>query len=148
MKVFSLFLVLWGILLPFGSAHSAESGQVSVTDAWIREAPPGARVMGGYLTLKNMHDDDVVITGSKSSMFKKVEIHKTEVADGIARMVHQKRLHLKSGSSLKFESGGLHLMMMMPNGAISKGDVIDITFQLETGEEILFQAPVQRDTLN
>ena len=39
-------------------------------------------------------------------------------------------------------------MMMMPNGAINKGDIIDITLQLETGEEVQFQAPVQRDTFD
>jgi len=148
MKVVSLFIALWGILSPFSSAYTDESGQVIITDAWVREAPPGAPVMGGYLTMKNIHDEDVVITGSKSSMFKNVEIHKTKIVDGIARMAHQTQLHLQSGSSMKFEPGGLHLMMMMPNGAINKGDIIDITLQLETGEEVQFQAPVQRDTFD
>ena len=46
----------------------------------------------------------------------------TQINDGIARMRAVDELIVAPQSSIKFERGGLHLMLMRPNGNMANGD--------------------------
>jgi len=43
-------------------------------------------VLAGYLTLHNPGDRAVTVVGAESPDFERVEIHRTELRDGVARM--------------------------------------------------------------
>lgn len=139
-----LILFLSGYLILAGSTAIAEENSITVINPWIREAPPGMTVLGGYLSLKNNSDSLVSIVGSSSSYFKKVEIHKTEVStNGVSRMVQKERVKIPQRGIQVFEPGGLHLMMMQPIRTLTAEDVVDVTFKLENGNEIKFMAIVK-----
>ncbi len=139
-----LILLFSGFLCLTGSTAIAEENSIEVIDPWIREAPPGMTMLGGYLSIKNNSDTLVSIVGSSSNHFKKVEIHKTEVStNGISRMVRQERIEIPENRIQVFEPGGLHLMMMQPIRTLAAQDVVDVTFQLENGDEIKFMAIVR-----
>lgn len=136
---------LTGYLILAGSTAIAEESPIKVIEPWIREAPPGMTILGGYLSLQNNSDTLVTIVGSSSSYFKKVEIHKTEVStNGASRMVQKKRVEIPQRGIQVFEPGGLHLMMMQPVRTLAAEDVVDVTFNFENGSEITFMAIVKR----
>lgn len=131
MKLKFPFLFVGLLVIVAGSANATESLQVS--DAWIPEAPPVASVMAGYLTIHNPGKQAVTITGARSKEFAAVEIHETRMQDGMARMVRQASLVIPAGASVKFERGGLHLMLMQPKRGFKAGDSISIELVTDAG---------------
>lgn len=108
-------------------AGTVAPNMVSIENAWIREAPPNALTMAGYLTIHNKTTQDRILTFAKSQAFKTVEFHRTIIEDGIAKMRHQDELLIPAGTSLVFKPGDFHLMMMEPKTALHMGDEVTIT---------------------
>jgi len=114
------------------AAVTAEAG-ISVRDAWVREAPPGAATMAGYMVLQNNTSRSQVLVAASSSGFEAVMIHRTVVKDGLARMVHASQTELTPHASLTFAPGGYHLMLMNPKRTLRAGDRVDITLEFRGG---------------
>lgn len=121
--------------------------EISVDDAWVREAPPNAMMMAGYATIKNNTDQDRTLTFAKSKQFKMVELHKTIVVDGVAKMRRQDDLVIGAGDALKLEPGSYHFMLMHPEAALKLDDEVTVTIGLKQGdtvEEVDIVLPVQK----
>ena len=142
-----LITLLSSIIILSASAIAAETSALEVSNPWVRQAPPGMQVMGAFLELKNTDKQPVIIVGAHSDQFAMVEIHKTEIENGQARMLHQKQLEILPGQQTNFEPGGLHLMMMQPKSSFEKGTQINITLELKNGDSLSFTAPVKRGNM-
>jgi copper(I)-binding protein len=125
------------------SATHAGDG-LSVTDAWIREAPPTSAVHAGYLTVTNNGQDAVSITGVYSPDYGAAEIHRSWVEDGIAHMALIEQLTLAPGETVRLEPGGKHLMLFRPQRALSAGDTVTLRFGTESDDCHEFTATVKR----
>lgn len=122
-----LLMGLW-----FGVAQAA--GQLMVDNAWIREAPPGASALAGYMTIMNKSDSPRVLVGASSPAFGMVMLHRTVMEDGMAKMVHQKSITIPAGGMITFEPNSYHLMLMKPKQALKAGDMVEITLKFKNGE--------------
>ena len=105
----------------FALACSASAGVVAAAECtpviekpWVRAAPPGASTLAGYLVLRNPCEAAVEVSGVESRDFGMPMIHRTEVVDGVSRMRPAGKLVVPPGGELRFEPGGLHLMLMKP----------------------------------
>jgi len=104
-----------------------------VTDAWVREAPPGVRMLAGYLEYRNDGEREVAIVGAESEAFRSVSLHRTVERDGLSRMEPAGELVLAPGEVLRFEPGGLHLMLMGPQRDLRAGDRVSIGLERADG---------------
>ncbi|MEN9726328.1 MAG: hypothetical protein RL434_694 [Pseudomonadota bacterium] len=85
---------------------------------WIREAPPGARVMAGYAELRNEGSSLLVIDAAESpGYFDHVMIHETQLAEGRAHMVSRETLELAPGATRSVAPGGRPRRRMQPGAA-------------------------------
>ncbi len=130
------------ILLPLllaGSLAEACEGLV-VERQWIREAPPGARVMAGYAELRNEASSLLVINGVESpGYFEHTMIHETQLVEGRARMAPRETLEIAQAATLSLAPGGLHLMLMQPVSDLALGAEIPLTLQCgESRTEVRF----------
>ena len=76
------------------SAHA--QGQITVQDAWSRATPPGAKIAGGYLVIRNAGAADRLVSAS-SPAAERVETHVT-IRDGdISRMREVKGYDAEAG---------------------------------------------------
>lgn len=139
-------ILLSACLLLSTSVFAGTPAPLQITDPWVREAPPGMQVMGAFLKLKNTGDQAVVLIGGHSDSFTKVEMHKTEITNGNARMLRQEQIEILPGEEKVFEPGSFHLMMMKPVKMLNEGAMVNITLELENGEHIDFIAPVKKGT--
>jgi copper(I)-binding protein len=114
------------------AAASDEAG-VSVRDAWVRESPPGAAMMAGYLALRNNTSQSQVLVAASSADFETVMIHRTIVKDGMAGMVHAPQIELSPNASLLFAPGGFHLMLLNPKRTLRAGNRVDIYLEFRGG---------------
>ena len=108
-----------------------------VTNHWMREAPPNARMLAAYATLTNNSGQQLTLTGAYAPDFGMAEIHKTVEVDGMLRMREQKQLPLAAGGEITMKPGGLHIMLMMPERSFKVGDEtrICLIYTDETGNE-------------
>ena len=69
-------------------------------------------------------------------------IHRSVVENGISKMRDPGILEIKSGASLKFEAGGLHLMLMQPLRRLKEGDKAGVRLLLADGRKVYAEFPV------
>ena len=118
------------IFILLASCSQEPTDAIIVQDAWIREAPPNASAMAGYLSITNSTDQDRILTFAKSKQFNVVEIHRTIVEDGVAKMRRQDEVIVPAGQSLEFKPGDFHLMLMNPQAKLKAGDEVTVTLCL------------------
>lgn len=124
------------------AAPAASSTAPAVAGAWVRQVPPAARMTAGYLQITNPGSEPLVIVGAESPLFNAVEVHGTEMVDGMARMRHQDSVTVAPGETVSFEPGGLHLMLMQAVETIPSEGEIPLALLLADGSRIDFTAPV------
>lgn len=110
---------------------------LTVTGAWIREAPPGAPVMAGYGTLLNTGAMPLTIIAVESpGFFHHVGMHETSLDEGQARMVPRESLSLAPGQTLPLAPGALHLMLMHPQAGQEPVTGMPVTFRCAGGNPL------------
>ncbi len=135
----TLFIFLFFI----STANAADSLQIE--NAWSPEAPPVAKVMAGYMKINNLSNKDIKILSAKSDLFKRVEIHLTEMSDGMMRMIKQENLKIKAKGHIELKPGGLHMMLMGKLKPVKAGSVIAVTLTLDNGKTINIKLKVKVD---
>lgn len=127
---------------------TASAGETLVVEeAWIPEAPPVAMMNAGYLRIKNNGKQPVVIVAAQSDAYGDVEIHKSVTKDGMARMIKQDQITIEPGQEIKFERGGLHLMLMQPKHPLKIGDQAKMALITKDKQTISFTATIKAATL-
>ncbi|MBS0590016.1 MAG: copper chaperone PCu(A)C [Proteobacteria bacterium] len=124
--------LLFFLAFTFGPVAFA-AGRLQVVDGWIRSAPPGAMMLAGYATLRNVGDAPLTINGARSDAFGEVSLHETMEVDGVAHMQALGRIDIAPGASVRFAPGGKHLMLMRPRGELKLGDGVKIRFSMSSG---------------
>ncbi len=134
-------------LLPASAAVAATPADCLpvVESPWVRSAPPGAKTLAGYLVLRNPCEAPVVVVDVESLDFGMPMIHRTVEEGGVSRMREAGRLELPPGGELRFEPGGLHLMLMRPLRPLAEGDVARVRLVLEDGRRVFAEYPVRRE---
>ncbi len=140
-KILSRLLVV--CLFSITTANAADSLQVE--NAWSPEAPPVAKVMAGYMKITNLTNNDIKILSAKSNLFKRVEIHLTEMSNGIMRMIKQENLNIKAKGHIELKPGGLHMMLMGKLKPIKADSVIAVSLTLDNGETINLNLAVKNE---
>jgi copper(I)-binding protein len=123
--------ILIAVLLVLG-ACAADEAPLVATDVEIRAPLPGMKMSAGYLTLRNNSDGDITITKVTSPQFGAVEMHETRVEDEVSRMVALDAITVPAGSSVAFEPGGKHLMLMRPSDELDA-----VTLEFYAGPDVV-----------
>ncbi len=121
-----------------------EACRPSIETPWLRAAPPGATSLAAYLVLRNGCETTVEVVDVESLDFGMPMIHRTVEEGGMSRMRPAGRLPVAPGESLRFEPGGLHLMMMRPLRPLAEGDVARVRLVLADGRRLYAEFPVRR----
>jgi hypothetical protein len=112
------------------SAVVQAAGPVEVKDAWVRAPVAGQKVVGAYLNA--VSNGNFMLVGVSSPLAGNVEVHETTVENGVMRMRPVTRVALPAGKPVRFEPGGLHLML------------VDLKQLLKPGEKVPLALTVQR----
>ena len=133
------------LVLTMSCAHAADKGVV-IESPWIREAPPTAKALAGYMKIRN-HSSQKTLVSAESDDFQSVMLHQTVTKDGMAMMIHRQRIELPKGIELIFEPGGYHLMLLRPKRPLRLGDqvAIDLLFSDGTRQTVEFTVSRSND---
>ena len=133
------------LLLALSSPALMAQAPVTIEDAWVRAAPPGAQMTAGYLTLHNATDQTVRLVGVESPQFASIEVHESMVHDGMAHMAPVEAIEIPANGEVSLAPGGLHLMLMGATQSFKEGDKVILTLDFEDGWSIEFDATVRRE---
>ena len=117
--------------LGFMAAGTALAAGLTISDAWSRSTPPGVTVGVAYFTLRNDTGKSDRLLKISSSVAEKVQVHRTEILDGIARMREVAVLHVAAGETVKFEPNGMHLMLMGLKKPLVEGQAFELNLVFE-----------------
>jgi hypothetical protein len=143
MKKVLHFTVLFSALLTSTLALAAD---IEISDAWVREAPPGTKVMAAYLSIYNASENTDTLTDISSNCCKFVEIHQSLIKDGKMEMRERKGLLLPPARSIDFTPGDLHVMLIKPRRRFRDGDNIELEFTFLHSAPVKINAPVKKAT--
>jgi hypothetical protein len=125
-----------------GPAARADESGLTISDAWVRMAPPTLKTHGGYLTLTNHGKEPKELISVSSDNYGEVQIHLSKIVDGVATMQRMESVEVAPGKTVEFKPGGLHLMMLSAKKPLEKGKTVPITLRFRSGETIECEAMV------
>jgi len=106
---------------------------ITIEDAWIREAPPVSRVQAAYATFKNSQADDVELIKATSPAFAKIEFHKTISENGLTKMQAQASVTIPAKGNAELKPEGMHMMLFNPVNPVRAGNKIEFHFTFSNG---------------
>lgn len=100
--------------------------------------------MAAYMTIENPGASPRRITAISSDDFAEVQIHRSVLDKGIARMQQLEYLTVEPGSRLELNPGGLHLMLIEPVREFELGEIVLLELQEADGTVHSLGLKVQR----
>jgi periplasmic copper chaperone A len=110
-------------------ASAAAAADVRVENAWARSPAPGQKTASAYVDLTSA--SDAVLRAAASPLAGRVELHAMTLDGGIMRMRSIARIDLPAGKTVKFEPGGLHLMLFDLKQPLKPGDKLPLVLTIQ-----------------
>jgi len=133
-------LLLVAALVLAATAHA----QVTIERPWVRATPPGAKVGGGYLTIRNADAVADRLVGASSPAAARVELHE-HVRDGeIMKMRQVHAFDVPAKDAFELKPGGGHLMFVELRQPFKEGGRVPVTLKFEKAGEISAEFHVGR----
>ena len=118
---YSLLLIFAVLSLPAWACTGLQA-----EDAWLREAPPGASVMAGYVTLSNHNDRPLTLRRIGSKDFGSIDFHQTTIEHGESHMEMLDSLTIPARGAVSLAPGAMHLMLFGARRALKAGDSVTL----------------------
>lgn len=126
------------------SITSLSYAELDIHNAIVPEAPPTAKVLTAYMQLHNNADKPQTVLSISSPQFQRIEMHRTEIADGIARMKPVEHIRIAVGESAELAEGGMHLMMYRPDTRYKSGDCVELILHFADNTTQSIRASVEK----
>lgn len=151
-KTILLSLIFTGLTLASAcqpdSEESSDNQQtegegIEVNGAWARPAAEG-RMSAAYFLITNYEDNDDVLLSIDSDVAQSTEVHESyEREEGMMGMREIENLEIPGQSTVRFEQGGLHVMLIQVTKQLSEGDSFELILNFEQHDPITVEVPVQ-----
>ena len=122
----------------------ATVGDITVTDAWVRQPAEGQTTSAAYGTIDNAGDTDITLISASVPFDATVEIHETLMDDEGTMQMQEREdgFVVAAGSTFKLEPGGPHVMMLDIDPA-DFVDEVDVTMIFDDGTDLTVTAPIR-----
>ena len=144
MRILNLFIFCIVCTLTLLACSQPSVKSIGIEAAWIREAPPGATAMAGYLSISNNTENNIILHSANSPAYKTIEFHRSIEQDGVYRMVPHLHLHIDANTTFELKPGDYHLMMFNPTSALKEGDNVDINLVFSHDQVVSTTVPVKK----
>ena len=135
---------LFVIALTLVASASGASDDLIISDAWVRETPPGKMMTAGYASIENLSKDVITITGVSAEVAGHTSLHETRIERDRSTMRPVAQLSIKAGERVSLQPGDLHIMLMKLSEPLSDGQSIDICLELENNDSLCSAFSVAR----
>lgn len=116
--------------LAAGLAACAPAESLVIRDAEFHPPLGSSGIGAGYFTIRSVKTDRIVAVTSPEAA--SIEIHASVTTNGQASMKRLEAVELPAGETVRFEPGGMHLMVFSPRRDGLK-TAFPITIELQSG---------------
>jgi copper(I)-binding protein len=128
------------------ASEPAAPAALAIVDPWVREAPPGIRILAAYMTLVNPADRADRLLSAHSPLAGTIEIHRMIIKNGMMDMDAIPFLTIPAKGEVKLQPGGTHLMIYGMKRELSAGDRLPLELTFEHGGLRKLDVPVRKVT--
>jgi copper(I)-binding protein len=120
-------------------AHDYQVKALTVSNPFARATPPGAKVAGAFMTIKNFGPDTDRLISASSPAAGLVEIHEMAMDGGMLKMRAVKGIDLQPGATVELKPGGYHVMLQDLKRPLKQGEQIPVklTFEMAGVVEVM-----------
>jgi len=145
-------VVLLGVTVIFGLDLFRGSASIKTENVWARPsmaAKEGAGTVSGiFMVVSNSGKEADRLTGGKTDVAEKVEIHETVMEGEVAKMQQlPDGLEIPAGGSVMLKPGGYHVMLIGIKQDLKVGDKFMIDFEFKKSGtqsiEVVVKDPTQ-----
>lgn len=134
-----ILILILAMTLSLSACGGTEQG-IEVREAWMRPAAQGENG-AVYFVIHNRGPQDT-LTGVSSDIAEAVEMHESTMSGDVMQMHRLDSVPLAASSEIKFEPGGLHVMLIDLKKDLKIGDEVEITLHFTNFEDIDVTVPV------
>ena len=139
-RIFWLFPII--AIMALASACSLTSGEITISSPWTRSGLEGENSAVYFEIAGGRYPDTLLSATSETAA--EVMIHKSIMDEqGTMRMEHQENIPIPVGEIVKFEPGGLHVMLIDLHQDLVTGELIELKLLFENTGEVIIYAPVR-----
>jgi copper(I)-binding protein len=136
--------LLSALIVAPARAEEVKAGDLTITQAWSRATPKGAKIGSGYLTIENKGSAPDRLVGISADIAGKVEVHEMAMNNGVMTMRPlDNGLTIDPGKTVKLAPGGYHLMLFDLKSPLKQGDTLPITLEFEKAGKVKVSLDVQ-----
>ncbi len=140
-------LILAGLLALAMNCEIARAAgaadQIAVSDAYIRQAPPGAMATGAFMVIRNAGPGEVRVVKAANPASRITELHTHLNESGVMKMRQVKDIPVPPNGEAVLKPGGLHIMLIEMKSPLKEGDTVPITLGLDDGSSKEISVPVR-----
>jgi len=124
------------------SELSDETG-ITVDGAWARPASEG-RTSAAYFLITNFGEAADSLLAVETDVSQNAEIHESyEREENMMGMREIGKVEIPGQSTMRFEQGGLHVMLIQLNRQLRDGDTFELTLLFKENGERTVEIPVR-----
>ncbi len=109
---------------------------LTIDKAWSTPAMKGMSIGVAYLTLTNHSNEARTLTTLTSPVSEQVEIHTHIHEDEVMKMRKLSSLAIAADTTVTFEPGGLHLMLIGLKQPLTLGDQFPLTLTFDDDSQV------------
>jgi copper(I)-binding protein len=127
-----------------GYAQQPATTSIIVEKPWIRMPPGGAKVAGGYLTIKNSGTTADRLLGGTLPQAGRFEIHEMKMEGQVMRMRPVAGgVEIGPGQQVELKPGGFHIMLMDLRQPLKQGEKVKGQLRFEKAGTIEIEYAVE-----
>jgi copper(I)-binding protein len=127
----SFVIVLLAIML----TACSRAASLQVEEAWARPVPAGGNG-GVFFTIENPTDQPDRLLSATAPVAEVSELHMSMMQGGVMSMQPQEAVEVPPRSTVRFEPGGLHVMLIGVRQDLKAGDTFPLTLHFEKSGDI------------
>jgi copper(I)-binding protein len=136
-------LILAAAAAPAFGADSA----LSIKNAYVRLAPPGAPAIAAFLTIDNAGDSPRRLVGAESPVAASAELHTSLEENGVVKMRAVDSIEIPASGEMMLKPGGYHVMLKGLKVPLAEGELVPLVLSFDDGSRQKVDAPVRRQTV-
>lgn len=122
---------------------AAKLGDLEISGGSVKAMLPGAKVGGGFLTIRNGGAGEDRLVAVESPAAARVEIHEMKMENDVMKMRKlDDGVAVPAGETVELKAGGLHLMFMDVKTPFKEGEAVPVTLVFEKAGKVDAAFPV------
>ncbi len=139
------FAVLVAPLLAPGPVFAEDPvsvGNIRIIHPWARASAGPMRNGAAFLEIRNTGSEPDRLIGVESPAAGRAHIHETFMEGDVIKMRPIDTLEIPGGGSVVLKPHGLHIMLMMLNAPLKRGENLLLTLRFEKSGSIRITLPI------